>query len=370
MADAMTSTRLQPFAVAAALIVAMYLSWLVLRPLLSVLAWAVVLVVLFQPVHVRIERRVGAGAWAAALSTALVVVVVLVPTALVVTAVVDELSDMAVQMPTSLGALLEPSHPVTGPVVRVVERVVDLDRYRESGALRDSLEAWTGTLATQSLWVLGGAITGVVRMGLIVLTMFFLFKDSRQIARRLYEFLPIENRRLRALFRRTRDVVEASVYGTLLLAVVQGALGGLAFLVLGLPSPFLWGVVMIVASVVPLVGSSIVWGPAAVYLAVSGSWWQAIALVVWGAVLIGLADNVLRPILVGNRTRMSELVVLFGVLGGLQVFGVLGLVLGPVIFAVTLALARAMREVGPDASLRRRAFATAPLPAAVRRGRP
>jgi predicted PurR-regulated permease PerM len=330
----------------ACLALMLYLSWIVVRPFLSVLAWALVMVILFQPVHRRVERYVGPGGVAALLSTVLVIITILAPAAMVTAAALNELRTMAEGTTLSLATWLDPNNPTTGPAVRVVERYASLDRLRDPGFIRDSLQGGAGNLASGSMRLVGGAIGVLVQIALIVFTMFFLFKDGRLVSGSLYDLVPIENRRLQALFRRTRDVIEASVYGTLLLSVIQGAMGGLAFMVLGLPSPILWGVVMTLASIIPMLGAFVVWVPAAIYLAATGQIWQAGALALWGTVAIGMADNVLRPALVGNRTRMHELLVFFGVLGGIQVFGLLGVVLGPVIFAITLALIQALREIG------------------------
>jgi predicted PurR-regulated permease PerM len=139
-------------------------------------------------------------------------------------------------------------------------------------------------------------------------------------------------------------VIAASVYGVLVIAVIQGILGGLAFWALGLPSPLLWGVVMIFLSMIPMAGSFVVWVPAAGYLGLSGHWGKALILAVWGTFVIGTVDNFLRPKLVGERTKLHELFIFFSVLGGLQVFGVIGLVLGPVIVAVTIALLDVLRQ--------------------------
>ncbi len=345
----------QPIAIVLALAVAAYLSWLIVRPFLSVFAWAVVMTVLFFPAHRRLEARLGQGGWTALLSTALVILMVLAPTAFVITATVGEVREISQGMPTTIGGWLDPENPASGQAVQAIERVVSLERFRDPAFLERTLDGWGSGVTGRPLRFVGGALGAVVQLGLIVFTIFFLFKDARRIRTCVYDLVPIENRRLRALFVRTHEVIVASVYGTLLLAVIQGALGGLAFLVLGLPSPFLWGVVMTLAAIVPMLGAFIVWVPAALYLVASGDVWPAVGLTVWGTVVIGLADNVLRPILVGNRTRMHELLIFFGVLGGLKAFGALGLVMGPVIFAVTLALVQALREVGAPRTVSRAA---------------
>src|SRR6185369_3540827 len=149
---------------------------------------------------------------------------------------------------------------------------------------------------------------------------------------------------------RTQDVIAATVYGVLAIAAFQGVLGTFIFWALGLPSPLLWGVVMFFLCMIPMAGAFLVWAPAAVYLALTGAYLKAGILVAWGILVIGSIDNVLSPRLVGSRARLHELLIFFGVLGGLQVFGVLGLVLGPVMVAVTLALIEMVRQAGQPPS--------------------
>lgn len=329
-----------------ALTLVTYLCWLMVEPFMSVIVWAVVMVVLFYPLHRRLEQRLHRPSLTAGISTLLVIVAILLPTLAVATATVAEMRDMTARLPTSIAGALDPARPTTGPAVRFVERFISLDRYRDPAFVNHSIEGWSGGMAIGSLRLVGGALSVMVQMAITTFTIFFLFKDARLARTSLYDLVPIENRRLRDLFVRTRDVITASVYGTLLLSLIQGALGGLAFLVLGLPSPFLWGVVMSLASILPMLGSFVVWVPAAIYLFANGQTWQAVALTAWGAIIIGLADNVLRPVLVGQRTGMHELLVFFAVLGGLKVFGAVGLVVGPVIFAVALGLIQALKEVG------------------------
>ena len=155
---------------------------------------------------------------------------------------------------------------------------------------------------------------------------------------RLPDVLPLDRTRSRKLLHRAHEIVTASVYGVVVIAIIQGALGGVMFAVLGLPSPIVWGVVMTFLSTIPMLGSGIIWGPAAVVLGVTGQWWKMGALTIWGALVIGTIDNFLRPRLVGKRTRMHDLLVFFSVLGGLAAFGVIGLLLGPVVLGMSMVL--------------------------------
>jgi predicted PurR-regulated permease PerM len=189
----------------------------------------------------------------------------------------------------------------------------------------------------------------VVQMFLVVFTMFYLFRDGAALRRALDDMLPLEHTQTRDVLARTREVIGATVYGVLVIALIQGVLGAFIFWVLGLPSPLLWGVVMFFLSMIPMAGAFLVWAPAALFLAVTGFWIKALILVGWGILVVGSIDNVLSPKLVGQRTRLHELLIFFSVLGGLEVFGVLGLVLGPVVVAITLALIEMVRQANRPA---------------------
>jgi predicted PurR-regulated permease PerM len=210
----------------------------------------------------------------------------------------------------------------------------------------------SGSIASRTLGFVGGAVGTIVEVFFVIFTMFYLFRDGERMRGALHDVVPLERSQSHQIFDRTSEVISASVYGVLVIAAIQGALGGLAFWALGLPSPLLWGVVMLFLSMIPMAGSFIVWVPAAIFLAATGHWMKALMLAAWGALVIGTVDNFLRPKLVGEKTRLHELLIFFSVLGGLQVFGVIGLVLGPVVVAITLALLEVFRraDASPDSA--------------------
>jgi predicted PurR-regulated permease PerM len=332
---------------------ALYLCWAMLQPFIEVLLWSVVLVVVFYPIHKRIERRVGSPSWAAALSCLLVIVTILVPLTLLTLAVVRELTGFAQSFQANVESLLDPNSPTTGRILRWLGQYVEVDRLRSQAFIAERLQAFSGTLASRTLGIVGGAVGVVVEIFFVIFTMYYLFRDGDRMRVAFRAALPVNRARSSEIFKRTSEVIGASVYGVLVIATIQGVLGGLAFWLLGLPSPLLWGVLMIFLSMIPMAGAFIVWVPAALYLGLTGEVGKAIMLAVWGALVIGSVDNFLRPKLVGEKTRLHELLIFFSVLGGLQVFGVLGLVLGPVIVAITLALLEILRHADdepPEAS--------------------
>jgi predicted PurR-regulated permease PerM len=335
--------------------VALYLCWKMLQPFIEVVLWAVVLVIVFFPIHRRIQARVGSPGWSALLSCLLVIVVILVPLTLLTFAVVNELSDFAQMLqpkPDGTGGaagaaagLLDPNHPYLGPAVRWLGQYVDISKLGSQEFVAERLKGVSGAIASRTLGFVGGAVGFIVEVFFVIFTMYYLFRDGERLRAAAYDVMPLSDDKAHEILDRTGEVIGASVYGVLIIAVVQGVLGGLAFWVLGLPSPLLWGVVMIFLSMIPMLGAFIVWVPAAIYLGLTGEWGKAIMLAVWGALVIGSVDNFLRPKLVGERTRLHELLVFFSVLGGLQVFGVIGIVLGPVIVAITIALLDVLRHV-------------------------
>jgi predicted PurR-regulated permease PerM len=327
-----------------ALVVGLYLCWQMLLPFLNVLLWALVLVVVFQPVHRRLLARFGRPNVAAAVSTLLVVVTILAPVSGITVAVIDEIRDTARRLETNPVQLFSFDSPYFGPALRWIDQYIDVERFQSPTFVRENLEQWTGAIANSTIGVVGSAVGVVVQMLLVVFTMFYLFRDGAALRRALDEMLPLEHSQTGDVLARTREVIGATVQGVIVIAMIQGVLGAFIFWALGLPSPLLWGVVMFLLSMIPMAGAFLVWAPAAAFLAVAGFWTKALVLVAWGVLVVGAIDNVLSPKLVGQRTRLHELLIFFSVLGGLELFGVLGLVLGPVVVAITLALIEMLRQ--------------------------
>jgi predicted PurR-regulated permease PerM len=343
----------------AATVVALYLCWTMLQPFIEVLLWAVVLVIVFMPVHRRVRARVGSPGWSAMISCLLVVVVILVPLTLVTLAIVRELTHIAQSLQSQPGGegaaqagvagLLDPNSPYVGKVLGWMGQYVDLEQFDSQQFIAERLKSLGGAIAGRTLGFVGGAVGFVVQIFFVIFTMYYFFRDGERLREAVYSILPLDDRRAHEIIDRTQEVISASVYGVLVIALIQGTLGGIAFWALGLPSPLLWGVVMVFLSMIPMAGAFVVWVPAALYLGVTGHWGKAIILTVWGALVIGSVDNFLRPKLVGEKTRLHELLIFFSVLGGLQVFGVIGLVLGPVVVAITIALLDVLRQADDSA---------------------
>ena len=326
------------------LTIALYVCWLMLQPFFNVLLWATVLAVVFYPMHRRIRADMGRPTLAAAVSTLLVIVFILLPVTFITVAVVRELTGAAQRLQAGMADFSLASWPWVGSAMDWLSQYIHVDREAAQKFVVDRMQTWGAALASSTLVVVGGAVGAVVQMVLVVFTLFYLFRDGERIKQAAYRMLPIERVQANDIALRTREVIGATVNGVLLIAAIQGTLGTIIFAILGLPSPLLWGVVMFFLCMIPMAGAFLVWAPAAIYLALTGYWIRGLVLVVWGVLVIGTIDNVLSPRLVGSRAKLHELLVFFAVLGGLEVFGVLGLVLGPVVVAITLALIEMVRQ--------------------------
>ena len=323
--------------------IALYLCWLMVKPFVNVLAWAAVLVIVFYPLHKRLVARTHRPATSALLSSLLVILTILIPLTLITIAVANELSNAVTYVQQNIETLFDPASPI-GKAVDWINQYVNLGDLRSQEALAERVRSMSGTIATQAMGFVGGVVGAIVQTFFVIFTMYYLFRDGERFVRALPDVLPLEREQSERIFERTRDVIGASLYGVLVIAVIQGALGGVMFWILGLPSAIVWTVVMIFLSMIPMAGSFLVWVPAAIFLALTGHPVKALILVAWGSLVIGTVDNFLRPKLVGERTKLHELFIFFAVLGGLQVFGVVGIVLGPVVLAITLALLEVFRQ--------------------------
>ncbi|HWP54718.1 MAG TPA: AI-2E family transporter [Pyrinomonadaceae bacterium] len=325
-------------AVLAATAIALYVCWLMLKPFIGVLEWAVVLAIVFYPVHKRLAKRIRRRGLSALISSLLVILIVLLPLTFLTVALTNELSNAARNLPQHVNQLMESQPPVIGRVSRWIQDHLAIETQRSQEFVAVQLENAAAVLVGQSLGIMGNILSGFLKTFFVIFTMYYLFRDGDKIVAALPAALPLRKNQSDAIIARATEVISAGVYGVVTIAAIQGLLGGLAFWVLGVPSPILWGVLMTFVCMIPIAGSFFIWLPLAIYLMITGHWTKAIFLVLWGALIISTIDNFLRPKLIKNQTKLHELFVFFSVLGGMRLFGLLGIILGPVVLAITIGL--------------------------------
>jgi predicted PurR-regulated permease PerM len=303
--------------------------------------WAATIGIIFLPVQYFLERRLGGRAsLAAVLSVLLIFVTVLVPALLIASAVVTEAAQLYARIESGEidpGAMLRWFQDVTPSLTTWAEKIgFDVDEMPDR--LRTAAVKGSQFIGALALTAGQNVARFLVLFALMLYLLFFVLRDGDEILEQIIRALPFGDRRERALFAKFAEMVRATIKGTLVVGIVQGALGGSMFWALGISGAVFWGVVMVLLSILPVIGASIVWVPAAILLAVGGAYTKAVIMVIFGAVVIGLTDNVLRPLLVGRDTKMPDYLILLSTLGGLTLFGVSGFVIGPVIASLFLAV--------------------------------
>lgn len=315
----------------------------ILWPFVGAIFWGVVMAILFAPLHRWLLKKFrGKPNLAALLTLAVILLIVILPLVLITASLVKE--GAAVVQRIQSGDLDFPGYfaQVYGALPDAVTSVLDragLGNLPELQAkLTASLRQISQFAAAQALNIGQNTLDLVVGFFVMLYLMFFLLRDGAPLSRRIKDAVPLNRDHKRELFGKFATVVRATVKGNVLVAIAQGALGGLALLVLGIHAPMLWAVLMAFLSLLPAVGAGLIWGPVAIYFLVTGAIWKGVGLIAYGVLVIGLVDNVLRPVLVGKDTKMPDYVVLISTLGGMAIFGLNGFVIGPVIAAMFIAV--------------------------------
>lgn len=317
----------------------LYLCWLIARPFVASLAWASALAVVAWPLHRRIARRLGRPGPAALLSTTAIALLLGVPAAALLPRVLSEsaagLASVRDWLVSGRALLMLEQYTWLQPAIAWVEQGLDGPALVQRAG---DLLAGFGTAAARA------SLDGLLQLALTFFLLFYFLRDRDAVLARIVDLLPLSRGEARALLREIGDTLHATLVGKVLVSLLQGALGGLAFAWAGLTAAWFWAVVMAVVALVPVLGTPIVWGPVAVWLAIDGRWIEAIAIAIWGATVVGLADNLLYPMMVGNRVHLHMVPMLLSMIGGLFVFGMAGFFVGPVVLATTLALLRVWSE--------------------------
>ncbi|HGY9627425.1 AI-2E family transporter [Pseudomonas juntendi] len=338
----MNETALQNKALAVLLaLVTIAFVWILL-PFYGAVFWAVILAILFAPLQRDLVLRLGRRRNLAAAVTLLVCLLIAVLPVIIISA-------LLVQEGATIYQRIEKGELDIAGHIEGVKTL--LPSFAQSGlermgmgdleGLREKITKWamqgSQFLASQAFSFGQGTFDFLVSFGVMLYLLFFFLREGAELARKVRMAVPLPEQQKRRLQLKFSRVVRATVKGNLLVAVTQGALGGLIFWVLGIPSALVWGVLMAFLSLLPAVGSAMVWGPVAAYFLATGAIVPGVVLIAFGVLVIGLVDNVLRPILVGKDTRMPDYLILISTIGGLAVFGLNGFVIGPLIAALFMS---------------------------------
>ncbi|NHO68359.1 AI-2E family transporter [Aestuariicella hydrocarbonica] len=321
------------------LIVVSLLFLYLLKPFFSPVFWACVITILFYPLYQYLLKH-----WQrpnlAALTTLVVCILVGVgPTLFLLSSLVKESGELYQLIQSGQinpGEYLDKIRTGFPRVNSLLDRFgIDLSLVKEM--LTKSAGTVSRWAASNTLTIGQNMLQFVVSLALMLYLLFFLLRDGPDLISLLIRALPLGDEREALLFKKFAEVTRATVKGNLVVAIIQGSLGGLIFFLLGIKGAVFWGVVMVILSLIPVVGASLIWGPVAIYLFAVGSWEKGLILTLFGAIIIGLVDNLLRPLLVGRDTKLPDYMVLLSTLGGFAIFGMNGFVIGPLVAVLFIA---------------------------------
>ena len=323
------------------LVVSVLFAW-VLWPLYGAVLWAGIIAILFAPVYRRLAAAMGQRRNLAALTTLVIIIVmVILPVTLITAALVQEAAGIYKRIESGEIDFKRYLHQVFAALPGWVTAQLDRFGLTNLAAVQERFSAGlvraSQVLATQAINIGQRTFDFIVNLFVMLYVLFFLLRDGDRLTGRVRQAIPLRPEQQHDLFEKFTVVIRATVKGNIVVALVQGALGGLIFWILGIHAALLWAVLMAVLSLLPAVGTALVWLPVAVYLMATGAVWRGVILVAYGVLVIGLVDNVLRPVLVGKDTKIPDYVVLVSTLGGLAIFGFNGFVIGPVIAAMFMA---------------------------------
>jgi predicted PurR-regulated permease PerM len=318
---------------------ALVLCYLIAQPFITTIAWAGALAILGWPLHRKINQWVPWPTLAASLSCIVIALAVAIPSALVIPGAIEEAINGYKLIRTQIesGAWDE-------AFANHIWIATTWEWLRQRVDIGDVLQHAGSALTALSSFAVRASLAGAVEFLMTFLFLFYFLRDRDALLKSIRSLLPMTPVETQKVFSLVSDTVFATVYGKVLVGMVQGALGGLMFWWLDIPAAWFWAVVMGLLSVIPLLGPPIVWGPAALLLALNGEWGEGALLLAWGATVVGLADNFLYPIVVGKYLRLHTVPLLIALIGGVLLFGAVGFFLGPVVLALAFVSLQIWRE--------------------------
>lgn len=321
-------------------LVLFYLFYQVLSPFLTTIAWAMVLSITFYPLYGLFLKFIKRP-WAASLITLLIILIILIgPFSYILSALVREITDVYSTLEAkgfeSIADIQ--THPKIEGIFEKISSYKLFEGFDLQQSAVDTLKSIGKTIAEHTKNLFKNAVLVLVGFIIMCITIFYFLKDGNTLAFFIKKLLPFSDSQKDKLEKRVKEMVIAAIYGGLAVGVAQGTLGGIAFAFLGLPSPVFWGTAMAVFSLLPLFGCFTIWGTTSVILLLSGAHAKGIGLFLYGLLIISSVDNIIKPLVIGGRTKLHTLLVFFSVLGGIKFFGFVGFILGPLITALCLSL--------------------------------
>ncbi len=322
-----------------------YLAYQIISPFLTAVAWAMVFAIVFYPVYAFICRYVRFKSVASLITIVLILIIILGPVSYLTSLLVHEtqafLASIDQDRLESVQKFYEGLR--SSPLYQKISSY--MGELPSEKVILESIRKAGGTLLQNMSLQITNVLAILANFLFMIFTIFFFLKDGPGFLSKARDFMPFSERHKDRLATQVKDMIFSTVYGGATVALIQGTLGGFAYYVVGMESPVMWGVAMAVMSFVPLLGTFSIWGPGSVFLLLSGSYVKGVGLFLFGVFVISIIDNILRPLIIGSRTKMPTVLILFSVLGGIKLFGMIGFVMGPLIMAAFISVFEIFRHI-------------------------
>ncbi len=317
----------------------LYLCWLMFAPFMSVILWSAILVIIFHPLYRKIHSKIKIHSISAVITIIVSFLTFIIPLMLISAAAVNEIAGFAgTAIDWFKNFIADPEHSQLGYLYKYLSGFVNLEEAIKPEDIKALASRISEIMLSASWYVVEGVFGTIAGFMFAVFAMYYLFRDGEKIVKDMPSILPMDNNEARELISEISDLISATIRGSLFVAVLQGTLAGIIFWMLGIPSYVLLGLITMLFSLIPTGGTAFVTVPIIIVLLIYGDYWKAIVLAAYAALVIGMIDNFLLPKLIKQRAKMNELFVFFSVLGGIQLFGIIGLFMGPIILAIAIGL--------------------------------
>lgn len=324
-----------------------YLSYQIFKPFLTPIAWAIVLSLVFYPLYAFMLKILRYKTVASLLTLIVIIIIILGPFSYLSFLLVDELKEISEYIES--GRIEEVKRILEHPQVRsIIERIMgffNIPKDQLDSTVINGLSGIGKGLLKKITGGVGDVFTVILNFLIMTFTIFFLLKDGTDLLSRFKDYMPFSEDQKERLTMQMRDIIVSTIYGGVIVAMVQGIIGGITYSLLGIQAPAIWGIATAICSFIPILGAFAIWGPIAGYLFIKGSIMQGLILTIVGIFGISLIDNILKPIIIGSRTKMPVLVIFFSVLGGIKLFGLIGLIMGPLVLAVFISVIEIFRNI-------------------------
>ncbi|MCE5312277.1 MAG: AI-2E family transporter [Nitrospiraceae bacterium] len=324
-----------------------YLSFRIMQPFIIPIAWAVSLAIVFYPLYLFFFRYLKSTVTSSLATLAVIIGIIIGPFSYFLYLLAIELSHMLSELQAGglEGLFQSASDSRVAVALNKMLNYFGIDQVEAYTSASNSLKDALKNLAVGLSTGVGNVFSIGLDFVIMIFILFFFLKDGSAIMKAASEYMPFSADQKKKLTKQVKDIVISTLYGSVIVAMVQGVLGGVAYWLLGVPSPVLWGMLTSIAAFLPLVGAFVVWGPVAAYLFIQSGPVYGIIMVVTGVFAISMMDNLLRPLLIGGRTRMPVLVIFFSVLGGIKLFGLIGFIAGPLVIALFMSIVNMFRNI-------------------------